>query len=54
MIFLCIYLWLCTTFVSLVAIHTVRPVHAGDVVRAAFFPVLFPVHLIHFMTRFRG
>lgn len=51
MIYLCAYLWFCSTVASLVAITTIRPAHTGDVVRAVLLPILLPFFLIVHLTR---
>lgn len=51
MIWLCIYLWAVASIAALVALTTIRPAHSGDVVRAIFFPVLFPLFFITQLVR---
>ncbi|WP_422049711.1 hypothetical protein [Shimia sp.] len=46
MIWLCIYLWLCTAAASLMAVMMVRPANRRDIVIAFAFPVLFPIFTI--------
>lgn len=46
-----VYLWVCSTVASLVAIDTVRPLHRGDVARAIALPILLPIFLIANLVR---
>lgn len=51
LIALCVYLWACCFFASMVAITTIRPAHRGDYVRAVLLPILLPFVFIAHLVR---
>ena len=51
MIWLCIYLWVCTAAAAITGISIIRPVHRGDIWTALTFPIVFPFYLARELTR---